>query len=70
MQTIKLEVEDSKIEIVLNIIQSLKENIIKNYEIVDNNVKETKDFIDISQQSLSKIWDNQEDSEYDKYLEI
>ena len=70
MQTIKLEVEDSKIEIVLNIIQSLKENIIKKYEIVDNNVNETKDFIDISQKSLSKIWDNQEDSEYDKYLEI
>jgi len=29
-----------------------------------------KDFTDISQKSLEKIWDNQEDSVYDKYLEV
>ena len=34
MQTIKLEIEDSKVDIVLNIIQNLKDNIITKYEIV------------------------------------
>ena len=67
MQTIKLEIEDSKVDIVLNIIQNLKENIITKYEIV-NEQKESKDFITISQKSLETIWDNKEDSVYDKFL--
>ncbi len=33
MQTIRLEVEDSKLETVLNIIQNLKETLITRYEI-------------------------------------
>ena len=69
MQTIRLDVEDSKVDVILNIIQSLKEDIVKSYEII-NHTNETKDFIDISQKSLSNIWDNEEDSEYDKYLKI
>ena len=67
MQTIKLKVEDSNLDIVLNIIQNLKENIISKYEIV-NETKENKDFINISQKSLEKIWDNNEDDIYDKFL--
>ena len=67
MQTIKLNVEDSNVDIVLNIIQNLKENIITNYEIVSNK-KENKNFIEISQDSFEKIWNNDEDSEYDKFL--
>ncbi|OHE10578.1 MAG: hypothetical protein A2513_06890 [Sulfurimonas sp. RIFOXYD12_FULL_33_39] len=67
MQTIKLKVEDSNLDIVLNIIQNLKENIISKYEIV-NETKENKDFINISQKSLEKIWDNKEDDIYDKFL--
>ena len=64
MQTLKLEIEDSKLDIVLN--------IIKKYEIVSTNRedREDKDFINISQHTLEKIWDNQEDSIYDKYLKI
>jgi len=68
MQTIKLEIEDSKLNIVLNIIQNLKEDVIAKYEIVSDE-KDQKDFIKISQKSLEKIWDNKEDSIYDKYLE-
>ncbi len=45
MQTIKLEIENSKVDVVLNIIQNLKENIITRYEIV-NDQKESKDFHD------------------------
>lgn len=68
MRTIKLEIEDSKLSIVLNIIQNLKDGVIAKYEVVDENDKEEKDFMKISQKSLEKIWDNQEDSIYDKYL--
>ena len=67
MQTIKLNVEDSKVDIIINIIQNLKENIITNYEIVSDK-KENVDFIQVSQNSFEKIWDNNEDSEYDKFL--
>ena len=69
MKTLKLEIEDSKVDIVLNIIQNLKDDLISKYEIVKEN-KEQKDFIDISQKSLSSIWDNNEDAIYDKYLKI
>jgi len=67
MQTIKLEIEDSKVDVVLNIIQNLKDNIITRYEII-NNQKESQDFMSISEKSLEKIWDNKEDSIYDKFL--
>ncbi len=69
MQTIKLEIEDSKLNIVLNIIQNLKDDVITKYEIINKN-REQKDFINISQSSLEKIWDNNEDSVYDKYLKV
>ena len=69
MQTLKLEIEDSKLEIVLNIIQNLKDNVISKYEIVNEN-REQKDFINISEISLTKTWDNEEDSLYDKYLKV
>jgi len=69
MKTLKLEIEDSKVDIVLNIIQNLKDDLILKYEIVKEN-KEQKDFIDISQKSLSLIWDNKEDAIYDRYLKI
>ena len=67
MQTIRLEIEDSKLDIVLNIINSLKEDVITRYEVITDK-KESKDFINISQQSLENIWDNEEDSVYDKFL--
>jgi hypothetical protein len=67
MQTIKLEIEDSKVGVVLNIIQNLKDNIVTRYEIV-NEQKESKDFVNISQKSLEVVWDNNEDSVYDKFL--
>ena len=69
MRTLKLEIEDSKFDIVLNIIQNLKDDVITKYEIINEN-REQKDFINISQPSLEKIWDNKEDSIYDKYLEV
>ena len=67
MQTIRLEIEDSKLDIVLNIINSLKEDVVTRYEVITDK-KESKDFINISQQSLENIWDNEEDNIYDKFL--
>lgn len=69
MRTVRLEVEDSKLDIVLNIIQNLKDDVVKKYEVI-NEDKEQKDFTEVSQKSLKSIWDNQEDNIYDKYLQI
>ena len=69
MQTIKIDIEDSKVDIVLNIIDNLKSDIISKYEIVKQN-SEQKDFTKISDKSFSKIWDNDEDSVYDKFLQV
>jgi len=67
MQTLKLEIEDSKLDIVLNIIQNLKDNVVSKYEVINNNI-EQKDFINISEESFKNTWDNKEDSIYDKFL--
>jgi len=69
VHTLKLHIEDSKLDIVLNIIQNLKDDVVKKYEVI-NEDKDQKDFIEISQNSFKKIWDNREDSVYDKYLEV
>ena len=69
MQTIKIEIEDSKVDIVLNIIDNLKSYVISKYEIVKQN-SEQKDFIKLSDKSFSKIWDNDEDAVYDRFLQI
>lgn len=42
MQTLKIEVEDGKLDILLNLIQNLRDGIIKNYTItpnIDENLK-------------------------------
>lgn len=67
MQTIKIEVEDTKVDIVLNIIDNLKSDIISKYEVVKQN-NEQKDFAKISNKSFSKIWDNDNDAVYDRFL--
>jgi hypothetical protein len=67
MQTLRLEIEDSKLDIVLNIIQNLKDNIVSKCEVINNNV-EQKDFIKISEKSFKNTWDNKEDAIYDKFL--
>lgn len=66
-QVIKLEIDDSKLDIFMNIIQNLKENIVLKYEMINDNI-EHKDFIIASEKSLEKVWDNKEDNVYDKFL--
>ncbi len=67
MQIIKLEIEESKLEIFLNIIQNLKDDVISKYELLDED-NENKNFMNLSQESFKKVWDNKEDSVYDKFL--
>jgi hypothetical protein len=67
MQQIILNVEDSKAEIVLNIINNLKSDLVKNctlHEIKENDTE----FMKLSNPTLLKVWDNKEDSIYDKFL--
>ncbi len=59
MQTIRLEVEDSKLETVLNIIQNLKESLITKYEISNDGQEFNEDIVN-----------NSEDGIYDKFLQI
>ena len=67
MQTIKLHIEDSKVDTILNIINSLKSNIVTSYEII-NDSSEEKEFQKLSASEFQKIWDNKKDSVYDKHL--
>ncbi|MGZ5207460.1 MAG: hypothetical protein ACXWB0_00405 [Sulfuricurvum sp.] len=69
MQTIRLEVEDSKLEVVLTIIKNLKDNVIKRYEIIGQ-IEEVKQFNALSQSKLNSVWDNLEDSDYDRFLKV
>ena len=67
MQTIKLEVEDSKLDIILTIVKNLKSDIISKYEVISDSI-ENKEYHRVSEESLGNIWDNEEDSIYDRYL--
>jgi len=69
MTTISLEIEDSKVNIVLNLIKNLRKDIIKKYHI-SNDTFEIKDFTNINKSALNNIWDNDEDEVYDKYLKV
>lgn len=69
MQTLKLEIEDSKIDIVLTIIKNLKKDIVKSYEVIGQS-NEAKEFGKLSEKSLNNVWDNAEDSEYDRFLKV
>lgn len=69
MQTIRLEIEDSQLDVMLTIIKNLKESVIKKYEIVGT-TDETKQFNTLSHAKLNTIWDNTEDSDYDAFLKI
>lgn len=69
MQTIRLEVEDSKLDVILTIIKNLKDNVIQKYEVIGQS-DEIKQFNALSNPALNRVWDNAEDSEYDRFLNV
>jgi hypothetical protein len=67
MQTLIIDVKDNKLDILLTIIKNLKDDVIERYHI-DSREEENSDFIKLSNTTLEKVWDNEEDNVYDKYL--
>ncbi len=67
MQTLIIDVKDNKLDVVLTIIKNLKDDVIESYHI-DSKKQESTDFMKLSNVALEKVWDNKEDSVYDKYL--
>ena len=67
MQTIIIDVKDNKLDIILTIIKNLKDGVIESYHI-DPKKQENTDFMKLSNNALGTVWDNQEDSVYDKFL--
>ncbi len=67
MQTVIIDVKDNKLDVILTIIKNLKDDVIESYYI-DSKKLENSDFMRLSNTALEKIWDNQEDSVYDKFL--
>lgn len=72
MRTITLEVKDNYLDNTLEILHGLKDVMIdkisvKYNDIVD--VNEQNSFIQLSNSTLDKVWDNNEDAVYDKYLD-
>ena len=61
--------DDNKINEIINILKKYKSDIIEKIEVIDD--KEEIDLYQkISNSEFSKIWDNKEDSVYDRYLSI
>ncbi len=68
MHTIKLEVQESIYAHIIYLLSSLNKKeicILEDKKVEDSEIKE---FINFSQTSLEKDWNNQEDSVYDKFL--
>jgi len=63
MQIVQLEIEDSNMEIVLNILKNLKDNLISKYEIK----KEDKN-IDFSQYNVTSFASIKDPLEYQKSI--
>ena len=67
MQTITIDVKDNKLDIILTIIKNLKDDVVESYH-VDPKEEERTDFMKLSNTALEKVWDNEEDSVYDKFI--
>jgi len=72
MQTITIEVKDDYLDNTLEILHGLKDIMIDEISVTCNNVidsNEKKSFMKLSNNRLEKIWNNEEDAIYDKYLD-
>lgn len=67
METITIDVKDNKMDIVLTIIKNLKDDVIEGYHL-NRDSQENNDFMKLSNNAMERVWDNKEDSVYDKYL--
>jgi len=71
MQTIQIEVQDNYVQNVMTLLGSMKNVMIENITIKNDEIEtdiEMNTFNKISLKSLEKEWDNDSDAEYDRYL--
>lgn len=71
MQTIQIEVQDNYVQNVMTLLGSMKNVMIDNITIKNDEIEtdsEMNTFNKISLKSLEKEWDNDSDAEYDRYL--
>jgi len=71
MNTIKLEISDSKLETILNIIQNLKDDLITRYEVIYDMQSDTLDSAEtkaFSEHSAGQIQDWRDNSEDDIWI--
>jgi len=59
MQTLKIDIEDNKVDILLNLIQNLKEDVIKGYTLTPSTNKENEDPYYYERQKDLQVLDKQ-----------
>jgi hypothetical protein len=69
MSTVILEIKDDYLDKTLEVLNALKGVMIEDIKIKEEKFDdEKKDFIKLSNAHLNKVWDNKEDSIYDRFL--
>jgi len=67
MEAVKIYVEDGKSQDLIKYLKNLKKDLVKKIEIFKEK-NELDSFNNLSLKSFEKIWDNKEDSIYDRFL--
>ena len=75
MYSVLIEVKEHKIELVMKYLKELKDDAIVKYEIINDSTdrvdeNEEKTLMALSDKVFEKIWDNEEDRVYDKFLKV
>ena len=75
MYSVLIEVKEHKLELVMKYLKELKDDVIVKYEIIKDSTdrvdeNEEKSLMALSDKVFEKIWDNEEDRVYDKFLEV
>ena len=63
-----LNIKDDYVNEFFSFLKSIEDKAIISKIIKSQNTQEDKEFSKLSNQHLEKIWDNQEDSIYDKFI--
>ncbi|GEM_PF-2135574 len=75
MYSVLIEVKEHKLELVMKYLKELKDDAIVKYEIIKDSTdrvdeNEEKSLMALSDKVFEKVWDNEEDRVYDKFLEV
>ena len=75
MYSVLIEVKEHKLELVMKYLKELKDDAIVKYETIKDSTdrddeNEEKSLMALSDKAFEKVWDNEEDRVYDKFLEV